>query len=1230
MREWNLKKTWRASWVAALSLLVAVLAGLVITACNSTEPGDPTFEIKGDSAWLSLDSLSIERVNSDGEVIDVLFAGKLNSMNELKNLPAGDFDGKTAIIVVKGFNAGEQVLGITSTFDGESKTTDNDVIQDHSKAPEAVRFSTDSVLVDAGDEVIAYVRIEPLAAKQDLVFNSSGEEFTYTTTAVADSGLRLRIRTQSAGEALLIAKAAKDDGKNDTLRLRILSTDADSLVIEKDSLWVDVGEETIVTGKILPVKATQAMTWLVRNTRLATLSLTDSNGASVRVKGRRTGTTWLIAVAKADSAVRDSIPLQITGENPPPPSVQGFGPDTVISIRDSVAFTATLAAGNGALQSWSIDFEEDGRIDASDDLEGTTYNWKLGRVFASEGNYVLRLEVANDQGETAFDTVRVEVLRDVPVAAAGGDSVSKMGLEVSFNGEASQRFGTIVMWKWDFNGDGTWDDSSATKKTFTHKYTAEGEYTAKLLVRDDDGNEATSTRTIDIGNAPPLITSFRPDTTITIKDSVTFRASLTDPDGTLDSVKIDFDGDGNTDVTSTPNAAEYTLNVGHRFAEVGVFNVVLTAVDDLGRTVTDSVRVQVDLDAPSAEAGQDTTVHVGTTVNLRGYATDGRGQVAERAWKIGSGAYTVLSKNDTSFTAPTTAQALKCVFKVTDDDGNVVEDTVTVNVIYRSNAHLQTLFVQGATIDPVFNTNTLDYTAQVESSVGSLTISGTVTDAAATLKINGVATASAASRIVNLSAGTNVIPIEVTAQNGTTVRTYRITVFRGFDANANLTNLVLSHGALDSAFRTSDTSYAVILPDTVASLTLTPTAAAASSVIRLNGTTVVASGSPTAALAMAVGKTTVTLVVTAQDGTTKKTYTFDFYRGAWRQLGGIIGGTTANQTSIVANGNELWVVYIDTVAGSRIKAKRYVNNAWSAATNISDSIGRGFDVYAENGNLWIAYTQGLLTYRLHVKRWNGSTWTTWFNLNSTNTYPPSITAAGGVPYVAYSSLVGSTYKSSVKYLSGALWQVIDTLGAGSDTLTYYSRIVPYSTNGIVLLNQEYDYAGGAYKLSAKRWITGASVFTNYGKYVTPGSTTGLSAISVGSIPYVAFVDGTNSNRFSVKRYSSSTNWPNQGDPGFSTVGSSGYYTSIHHTGSEFLVAGAAGTNASGGYNLHCYKFDGIEWLPVGGKHLTARTNSTTAIPRKMLTTIGKNTYVVFSDYTQTNQVVVYEHYDPTP
>jgi len=73
-----------------------------------------------------------------------------------------------------------------------------------------------------------------------------------------------------------------------------------------------------------------------------------------------------------------------------------------------------------------------------------------------------------------------------PTADAGSDMNVKVNTEVTFDGSASDLDGTVVLYEWDFDGDGTYDASN-TNGTATHTYTTEGDYTAKLRVTDDQG-----------------------------------------------------------------------------------------------------------------------------------------------------------------------------------------------------------------------------------------------------------------------------------------------------------------------------------------------------------------------------------------------------------------------------------------------------------------------------------------------------------------------------------------------------------------------------------------------------------------------------------------------------------------------------------------------------------------------------------------------------------------------
>jgi gliding motility-associated-like protein len=198
---------------------------------------------------------------------------------------------------------------------------------------------------------------------------------------------------------------------------------------------------------------------------------------------------------------------------------------------------------------------------------------------------------------------------------------------------------------------------------------------------------------------------------------------------------------------------------------------------------------------------------------------------------------------------------------------------VPVTAPLSPNARLSNIVLSTGTLNPVFVPTTNTYTASVASAVTSITLTPTVINAGATVKVNGTTVASGtASGAIALNVGPNTITTVVTAQDGTTTNTYTVTVTRAGSVNANLTNLTLSAGTLTPAFATGTTSYTASVTNATANITVTPTTSDAGATVKVNGTTVV-SGSPSANIPLLVGPNTITTVVTAQDGTTTKTYT---------------------------------------------------------------------------------------------------------------------------------------------------------------------------------------------------------------------------------------------------------------------------------------------------------------------------------------------------------------------
>ncbi|MCB1209314.1 MAG: cadherin-like beta sandwich domain-containing protein [Verrucomicrobiales bacterium] len=90
--------------------------------------------------------------------------------------------------------------------------------------------------------------------------------------------------------------------------------------------------------------------------------------------------------------------------------------------------------------------------------------------------------------------------------------------------------------------------------------------------------------------------------------------------------------------------------------------------------------------------------------------------------------------------------------------------------------------------------------------------------------------------------------------------------------NADLSNLVVTTAALTPIFDTATFSYTSIVLNDIAAVTVTPTTADAFATVKVNGSTVV-SGNASASIPLIVGDNTLTTIVTAEDGTTTKTYT---------------------------------------------------------------------------------------------------------------------------------------------------------------------------------------------------------------------------------------------------------------------------------------------------------------------------------------------------------------------
>ena len=207
---------------------------------------------------------------------------------------------------------------------------------------------------------------------------------------------------------------------------------------------------------------------------------------------------------------------------------------------------------------------------------------------------------------------------------------------------------------------------------------------------------------------------------------------------------------------------------------------------------------------------------------------------------------------------------------------------------------LTSLRISDGTLTPSFVQSTTVYTVAVPNSVHTLVVTSTTSSPNATIDVNGTGAISGTGfGPIALLVGPNPITVTVTAANGGTTRTYVVIVTRAPSSNADLGNLSAATGGganipLNPApFNGATVSYSGTVAHEVVSGTVTATAADTAATIVVNGSAV-ASGSPAGPFVLNVGANVFTVTVTAQDGTTVKSYTVTIVRAPLTGIAGVV------------------------------------------------------------------------------------------------------------------------------------------------------------------------------------------------------------------------------------------------------------------------------------------------------------------------------------------------------
>ena len=359
--------------------------------------------------------------------------------------------------------------------------------------------------------------------------------------------------------------------------------------------------------------------------------------------------------------------------------VVNAGPDMGATAGTAVAVSTSFTdAGTLDTHSATVNWGDGTAVTT---IATATSPFSRSHTYAAAGTFTVTVCVTDDDGAVGCDTAAVDVVavNVAPVAVISGPVTVVEGSSIVVSGASStDTDGTVVSYAWSVSAGATLSNASVEAPTLTGRDDAS--VTLTLTVTDNNGAPHTTSRTVTVTNADPMVNAGA-DLAGTAGVATGLSASFADA-GALDTHTATIDwGDGSTlfDV----GAVAVGFSRSHTYEAAGTYTATVCVTDDDGGVGCDAAVVVVEPAnvAPVAVISGPVTVVEGSSIVVSGAtSTDGDGTVVSYAWSVSAGA----TLSNSSVQAPTLTgvddATVTLSLTVTDDDGaqHTTSKTVTV------------------------------------------------------------------------------------------------------------------------------------------------------------------------------------------------------------------------------------------------------------------------------------------------------------------------------------------------------------------------------------------------------------------------------------------------------------------------------------------------------------------------------------------------------------------------
>lgn len=581
------------------------------------------------------DSVVITLRDTSGRTIDILYKGKADTVREIENLPAPHWDGSGIVIVsVVGFQSGEMVYRVDKKLNGKNdqvldtirvilpgtllksdqlnwNLTEGDsvslpkisvtplelsdksitfsvsdpallqigpgflralqkgavdltatlnsnpaksliihvLIVGNPLTPESLVLSPETLTVAANGAVGAFsVKVLPTSADPGVTWYLVDSSLATFDGAGTIQGLK-------AGKTKVIAVSKREPSLADTSFLIVAPQAAVASVrFLKDSLDLFVGgaAESLLV-EVLPALANPKVDISISDAAIAGIS-------GGRVRGLAEGKALVIAKSQENPTFADSLRVTVL----PTQKIDSvrLAPDTLRLYTGGAPGTTSakvfpLSANQSLL--WRAGNPGIAKVDGA----GKTSPVAPGQT---------RITALSRVDSTRQDSALVLVKRDVPLLNVGRDTVLSLGASLAVRPAVSQEYGGVIQFRWDLNGDGTFEGASDSLRQVSSTFNEAKEIKAAFYVKDSEGNDTTVFKKIRVVAGPAVLILSPLDSTYTRLFSI--------------------------DVAWSVNGKEQD-SLKKQVLKIGTNTVSRSAKDEAGNLYSTSVTVFVDTVPPS-------------------------------------------------------------------------------------------------------------------------------------------------------------------------------------------------------------------------------------------------------------------------------------------------------------------------------------------------------------------------------------------------------------------------------------------------------------------------------------------------------------------------------------------------------------------------------------------------------------------------------------------------------